>query len=45
MNKYESVVIINPNVEENGLKVGYITDTGYINTKNFKLLKNKYIFF
>lgn len=27
-------------IEENGLKVGYITDTGYINTKNFKYLKN-----
>ncbi len=27
-------------IEENGLKVGYITDTGYINNKNFKLLKN-----
>lgn len=26
--------------EEDGIKVGYITDTGYINTKNFKYLKN-----
>ena len=25
---------------ENGKKLGYITDTGYINTKNFKYLKN-----
>lgn len=27
-------------IEEDGVKIGYITDTGYINTKNFKYLKN-----
>lgn len=27
-------------IEENDKKIGYITDTGYINTKNFKYLKN-----
>ena len=27
-------------IEENNVKLGYITDTGYINTKNFKYLKN-----
>lgn len=27
-------------IEENDTKLGYITDTGYINTKNFKYLKN-----
>lgn len=27
-------------IEENGVKLGYITDTGYINTKNFKYLQN-----
>lgn len=27
-------------IAEDGVKVGYITDTGYINTKNFKYLKN-----
>ena len=27
-------------IEENNTKLGYITDTGYINTRNFKYLKN-----
>lgn len=27
-------------IEEDGMKVGYVTDTGYINMKNFKYLKN-----
>lgn len=27
-------------IEENDTRLGYITDTGYINTKNFKYLKN-----
>ena len=27
-------------IEENGVKVGYITDTGYLNAKYFKSLKN-----
>lgn len=27
-------------IEENGIKLAYITDTGYINNKNFKFLKN-----
>lgn len=27
-------------IEENGVRVGYITDTGYVNTKNFKYIKN-----
>lgn len=27
-------------IEEDGKKIGYVTDTGYVNTKNFKYLKD-----
>ena len=27
-------------IESNNSKIGYVTDTGYVNTKNFKYLKN-----
>ena len=27
-------------IEEKGVRIGYITDTGYVNTKNFKFIKN-----